>query len=174
MPTAGPNLPHQLLLHKAAPTTSHHMLAQTCLCQKLFLFLGKFVFYTHNPTCILWQLHFRQTHYCGRPWNQKDRQTFPAVQQYRCFETDWGINGTRRKSPNDAVHSTQQWQAQGWSDFGCTEAPHPTMLLMWIYVNELIMKPSAYNLQCWHKSSWQLHVYSFFDILITGDYCYHI
>jgi len=77
--TAGPNLPHQLLFHRAAPITLHYLLVQTRLCQN-HVPVPWFLFYTHDPTCILWQLHyFRRTYYCGGPGMQNDRQIFPAI-----------------------------------------------------------------------------------------------
>lgn len=128
------------------------------------MFLGKFVFYTHDPTCILWQPHyFRRMYYCGR---QKDRQIFPALEQHRCFEMDSGINGTRSKSPNCDVNSSQQCQANGWSDFGMhwNSTVHKTLS-----ANVLIMnayQPTTSNVSTSFPNSCKcIH---FFYILITG------
>lgn len=98
MHRAEPNLPHQLLLHRAAPTTSQYLLVQTCLCQH------------HIPApwqiCLLhtWShLHpliasFISECILLREAGKAERQTIsPAIQQHRHFETDSRIDSARRE-----------------------------------------------------------------------------
>lgn len=92
-----------------------------------------------------------------------------AAQMFWKFDSlGWGVNGARRKSPNYAVCSTQQWQAQGWPDFGMhwSSTPHKTLdvnICKWINNEVLGLQPAmlaqvflaaAHSLIFWHIDYW--------------------
>lgn len=160
MPTAGPNLPRQLLLHKAAPTTSHYLLVQTCLCQKLCFFSLESL----SSICTTLPASF-DSFISDRHITVEGHERRKIDKLSQLYSSTDVLEQTRESMAQERNHQAMLFTVHSSGRhrddqiLGCTEAPQPTILLMWIYVNELIIKPSAYNLQYWHRPSWQLHIY---------------
>lgn len=159
MHIVGPNLPHQLLLRRAAPTTSHYMLVQTWLCQN------------HVPVpwqvCILYtrsHLHPLIGSLCQKDvllWKAKKAERQTSFPSYTAAQTFW--NGL-----------WNQWHKKEITKLWCSRYPAVlgTEMIRFCYALKLhtpqgsqceyvlILKPlPAYNQQCWQKSSWQLKMY---------------
>lgn len=166
MHVAGLNLPYQLVLHRVAPTASHYLPVQTFLCQNHIPVPWQVcLLYTRSHLHPLIASLFLKDVLLWKARNTERQTNFPS---YTAAQTFW--NGL-----------WNQWHRKEITKLWCSRYPAVlgTQMIRFWYAPKLhtsqgsqceyvlIMKPlSAYNQQCWPKSSWQLQMYSFFDILI--------